>query len=115
MNKDKRFELQENGNGQADIVDCYESEEKNAICIYNDLGVLPFSSAPSLCDLLNDFHEENQSLKEEKELLKNKLKRIEDILPHYLSCAEINEFHSKTFKEDLALIKCWNKKGIKND
>lgn len=53
---------------------------------------------------------ENQSLKEEKELLKNKLDRIEDILPHFLSCAEISEFRGKTVKEDLALMKCWNKR-----
>jgi len=110
MTENKRFELIPNHQGQVDIIDHVESEEKHAICIYNDLGVPPFTSAPSLCNLLNDFHEENQSLKEEKELLKNKLKRIEDILPHYLSCAEITEFHSKTFKEDLALIECWNKR-----
>ena len=106
---EKRFKLIHNPQGQVDIIDYGESEEKNAICIYNDLGVLAFTSAPSLCDLLNAFHEENQLLKEEKELLKNKLDRIEDILPHYLSCAEICEFHSKTYKEDMALMKCWNK------
>ena len=107
---EKRFELKPNPQGQVDIVDYGESEEKNAICIYNDLGVSPFTSAPSLCNLLNDFYEENQLLKEEKELLKNKLDRIEDILPHFLSCAEISEFRSKTFKEDIALMKCWNKR-----
>ena len=63
-----------------------------------------------LKDFLNDIVEENQSLKEEKGLLKNKLDRIEDILPHFLSCAEISEFRSKTFKEDIALMKCWNKR-----
>ena len=106
----KRFELKINNNGQVDIIDWLESKQKNAICIYNDLGVLPFSSASSLCDLLNAFYEENRLLKEEKELLKNKLDRIEDILPHFLSCAEISEFRSKTFKEDIALMKCWNKR-----
>ena len=63
----KRFELIPNPHGQLDIIDHVESEEKNAICIYNDLGVLPFSSAPSLCDLLNILYEENQLLKKEKE------------------------------------------------
>lgn len=59
---EKRFELKMNGNGQVDIVDWVESKEKNAICIYNDLGVLPFSSASQLCDLLNELYEENQSI-----------------------------------------------------
>ena len=63
-----------------------------------------------IVELLNVLHEENQLLKEEKELLKNKLDRIEDILPHFLSCAEISEFHGKTVKEDIALMKCWNKR-----
>ena len=63
-----------------------------------------------LVNLLNELNDENKQLKEEKELLKNKLDRIEDILPHYLSCAEINEFRSKPFKEDIALMKCWNKR-----
>ena len=59
---EKRFELQINGNGQVDIIDWVESKEKNAICIYNDLGVLPFSSAKALCELLNQLYDENQSL-----------------------------------------------------
>ena len=59
---------------------------------------------------VKELEEENGQLKEEKELLKDKLDRIEDILPHFLSCAEISEFHSKTFKEDVALMKCWNKR-----
>ena len=60
----ERFKVIPNPQGQVDIIDYVESEEKNAICIYNDLGVLPFTSALSLCDLLNGFHEENQSLKD---------------------------------------------------
>ena len=65
-------------------------------------------------NLLNELNEENQLLKEEKELLKNKLDRIEDILPHFLSCAEISEFRGKTVKEDIALMKCWNKRYLKH-
>ena len=60
---EKRFELKINNNGQFDIVDWYESKKKNAICIYNDLGVIPFSSASSLCDLLNQLNDENEQLK----------------------------------------------------
>lgn len=63
MTTNKRFELEVNNNGQFDIVDWYESKEKNAICIYNDLGVMPFSSASSLCDLLNQLNDENEELK----------------------------------------------------
>lgn len=59
----KRFELTINSNGQADIIDWAESKEKNTICIYNDLGVLPFSSAKAICDLLNKQEEEIQLLK----------------------------------------------------
>lgn len=60
---EKRFELEVNNNGQVDIVDWYESKKKNAICIYNDLGVIPFSSASSLCDLLNQLNDENEQLR----------------------------------------------------
>ena len=58
MVDDKRFELTPNNNGQVDIIDRFESKEKNAICIYNDLGVLPYSSAPALCDLLNGLYDD---------------------------------------------------------
>ena len=61
---EKRFELHINPNTNCfDIVDKVESQEKNAICIYNDLGVQYFSSAPALCDLLNELNEENEQLK----------------------------------------------------
>ena len=63
INEKERFEFTVNANGQVDIVDWVESEEKNAICIYNDLGVLPFSSAKAVCDLLNELSEENEQLK----------------------------------------------------
>ena len=67
----KRFELKANFlNGHCDIVDWVESEQKDAICIFNDLGVLPFSSAPSVCNLLNQFNNENEQLKKENEQLK---------------------------------------------
>ena len=61
---EKRFELNVNQNHQWDIVDLVESKEKNAICIYNDLGHYYFSSAKALCELLNELHEENQHLRE---------------------------------------------------
>jgi len=60
----ERFELTINSNGQADIIDRGESKEKNAICIYNDLGVLPYSSAKAVCDKLNEQEEEIQELKQ---------------------------------------------------
>lgn len=67
---EKRFELMVNQHNQCDIVDWVESKEKNAICIYNDLGCYHFSSARALCELLNELHEENQQLKNEMEEMK---------------------------------------------
>ena len=61
---EKRFELV-NNDDKYDIVDYYESEIKTkekgvkTICIYNDLGDVGFSSAPQLCDLLNEMYDEN--------------------------------------------------------
>ena len=48
------FELVQNPQGQWDIIDNIESKNRNAICIYNDLGVHPYSAAPALCELLNN-------------------------------------------------------------
>lgn len=74
----KRFELKTNFlNGHVNIVDWVESEQKDAICIFNDLGVLPFSSAPSLCNLLNQLNDENEQLKQKIESITKILK--EDI------------------------------------
>lgn len=63
-NTEKRFEMKVNQHNQCDIVDWVESKEKNAICIYNDLGDYHFSSAKALCELLNDLNDENQKLKD---------------------------------------------------
>ena len=68
----KRFELKANFmNGHAEIVDWVKSEQKDAICIFNDLGVLPFSSAPSVCNLLNQLNDENEQLKKELKRCRN--------------------------------------------
>lgn len=65
MTENKRFELYINPNTNCfDIMDKVESQEKKAICIYNDLGVQYFSSAPALCDLLNTLYDENEELKQ---------------------------------------------------
>ena len=62
----KRFELKTNFlNGQAGIVDWVKSKQKDTICVFNNLGTLPFSSASSVCDLLNQFNDENKQLKKE--------------------------------------------------
>lgn len=60
----KRFDYSINNRNEFDIIDHVESEEKDGICIYNDLGFYPFSSAPALCDLLNNLHDENEELKQ---------------------------------------------------
>lgn len=65
MSKNKRFELTIDEKGYASIIDWVESEEKNAHCIYNDLGVIPFTSAKAVCNKLNEQEEQNQQLKKE--------------------------------------------------
>lgn len=80
MSNNQRFELYMNPQNVCDIKDNVESEKKNAICIYNDLGVFPFTAAPALCDLLNKLAEENERLKEEDNLFFSK---VFDILLKY--------------------------------
>ena len=72
----ERFELTINSNGQADIIDRGESKEKNAICIYNDLGVLPYSSAKAVCDLLNN---QDNRIKELQQLIEDMSDYIEKL------------------------------------
>ena len=71
-----------NQHDQYDIVDWVESKEKNAICIYNDLGCYPFSSAPALCDKLNgltiDIEDELNQLNDENKKLKIENKKLYD-------------------------------------
>ena len=77
---EKRFEIKINNHNQCDIIDWVESEEKNAICIYNDLGDYHFSSAKALCELLNELNDENQKLKKENEQLKQHNQQITKVL-----------------------------------
>lgn len=78
--KNKRFRLSVSPRDSYDILDNVESEKKNAICIYNDLGCVPFSSAPALCDLLNELDDKYVELKKENELF---FKKVFDILLKY--------------------------------
>ena len=77
---DEQFRLVLNERGQWDIYDNKESAEKTeekgypCICIYNDLGNAHFSSAPQLCELLNELSTENRQLMQKnKELFKDLL------------------------------------------
>lgn len=100
---EKRFELKVNNNNQCDIVDWVESKEKDAICIYNDLGCYYFSSARALCELLNDLNDDNYYLKkivhkqqveidylahlnsefkEENEKIKQETQQLKDLILH---------------------------------
>ena len=88
MSEKKRFELYVNAHGQADIIDHVESKEKNAICIYNDLGVLPFSSAEAVCSKLNELSTENMQLKQQ-------MKRVYNYFMDYLE----EEMSSNSFSE----------------
>ncbi|WP_296849102.1 hypothetical protein [uncultured Methanobrevibacter sp.] len=131
----KRFELKTNFlNGHVTIIDWVESEQKDAICIFNDLGVLPFSSAPSLCNLLNQLNDENDQLKQkvdfykyfqkdarelekENEQLKEEIKGLNDILARYKE-KELKERidnkkscgHCKHFEID-GMFGLWCEKG----
>lgn len=62
MTENKSYELTINERGQLDIIDHIEGKKRNAICIYNDLGVPPFSSAKAICDKLNEQEEIIQKL-----------------------------------------------------
>lgn len=61
------------------------------------------SDAQLVCDKLNELHDETQ-------LLKDKLKKIDNVLPLYLSCAEIRDFHHDLFVEDMALTKHYRRR-----
>lgn len=62
MTENKSYELTINERGQLDIIDHIEGKKRNAICIYNDLGVPPFSSAKAVCNKLNEQEEEIRRL-----------------------------------------------------
>ena len=44
---------------------CIIDTEQDILTIYGDLGCIYFTSAPMLCDLLNDLDKENKRLKDE--------------------------------------------------
>lgn len=80
MNKDKPYQIIINERGQLDIIDHIESKKKNVTCIYNDLGVPPFSAAEAICDLLNEKEEENRKLKQKIEFISKELCDCERII-----------------------------------
>ena len=65
MTEKERFEFTMNDNGQAGIIDWVESKEKNAFCIYTDLGAIPFTSAKAVCNKLNEQEERIRELEKE--------------------------------------------------
>ena len=77
---EERFEFTINSNGQADIIDKVESKEKNAICIYNDLGVPPYSSAKAVCNKLNEQEETINELKQRNQRQYNRLKELTELM-----------------------------------
>ena len=88
---DEIFRLVPNEHGQWDIYDNEESkrltEEKGypCICIYNDLGNVNFSSAPQLCELLNELSTENRQLMQKnKELFIQFIVNTKEIFIHTL-------------------------------
>ena len=59
--KHGRFELSIIKN-QFEIIDHKQSQKEGCIVIYNDLGSAYFSSAPQLCDLLNEQEKDLEQL-----------------------------------------------------
>ncbi|MBQ2653337.1 MAG: hypothetical protein IJF83_07270 [Methanobrevibacter sp.] len=65
----ERFKLEVNPfeeNPQYNIIDT----EQEVLTIYNDLGCMFFTSAPALCELLNEQDDEIKKLKKENKELK---------------------------------------------
>ena len=73
----KRFKLEierpTDDNPQYCIIDA----EQEDLTIYNDLGCIDFTSAPALCDLLNELDTENKKLLNLKEYLTEKIEMFE--------------------------------------
>lgn len=101
----KRFELNVNQNNQWDIVDLVESKEKNAICIYNDLGHYYFSSAKALCELLNELNECNNFF----------IEKTVELIKEYLDVADEQElilFGNAPVERAYALIELLKELGL---
>ena len=81
MTENKRFELRfDTKTEQLGIIDWFESKSKNAICIYDGLGALHFSSAEKLCDLLNELNDENIELHIQNDFLKVENQHMRDLI-----------------------------------
>lgn len=119
----KAFELYVNPqNSACNIKDNVESEMKNAICIYNDLGIYPFTSAPALCDKLNELYDEVNRLKKEnadvvctKNIISDKVKAYQEVMMAYniKSSDELDWLLDKAFKEYPSLLDDLKKKHLK--
>lgn len=85
---EKRFENRLNKNNLKFLYQnpVWDNEKEDALNVFE------------MIDLLNDLHEENK-------LVWNKIKKMESVLPYYLSCAGVRDFHSDIFEESLALTK----------
>lgn len=59
----ERFKLQMDSISSKNSQFCIIDTEQDVLTIYNDLGSVYFSSAPALCDLLNELNDENKKLK----------------------------------------------------
>ena len=108
-----RFELYPNlSTNQYDIKDNKESIEKKAMVIYNDLGSVYFSSAPAMCELLNDLEKEKEDYKDQLILANAFIKciennyedmSIEDIILY--NCGNDDEKYRKEFDLQYAIAR----------
>ena len=108
MTENKSYELTINERGQLDIIDHIEGKKRNAICIYNDLGVPPYSSAKAVCDLLNEKEELIKRLKTIRE------EQTETILKQKRKIKELEERNQRQYNrlKELTELMCerqWGK------
>ena len=73
----KRFDLQISPGPKPEQY-CIIDTEQEVLTIYNDLGCIHFTSAPAVCDLLNEQDNMIKSLENEHSRLTNQLRLAYD-------------------------------------
>ena len=75
--EDKRFKLEISPNTKIEQY-CIIDTAQEVLTIYNDLGNIYFTSAPAICDLLNELNNEVEDLIQDNNRLRAVNKRLED-------------------------------------
>lgn len=99
------------GNKQFKLhIEWYNQEKTEGEFVLKDggqpLGVIEsIEDARLIRDTLNELCDEIGELKQEVELLRFGLNKYESLLPQYLTCGEINGFHSDLFEFQIKQLK----------